>query len=70
MNYFGITLCLSVLAVIAFAKPSDDKYTNKFDGLDYQEIAKNDRLLNSYFDCIIDGVKCTADGKELKGKIL
>lgn len=63
-------LSIAVLAIVALAsaRPEAEQYTNKFDGIDYRAVVKNDRLFNSYFDCITHGIKCTPAGKELKGK--
>ncbi|CAG9795815.1 unnamed protein product [Diatraea saccharalis] len=60
-KYF-IALCLVVAAV---ARPSD-KYTDKYDNLNLDEILENKRLLLAYVNCILDKGKCSPEGKELK----
>nr|QEI46806.1 chemosensory protein 8 [Galleria mellonella] len=60
---FILVVCCLVAAVVA--RPSD-KYTDKYDNLDIQEILENKRLLEAYVNCILDKGKCTAEGKELK----
>nr|ANA10248.1 chemosensory protein 6 [Adelphocoris suturalis] len=46
-----------------------DKYTDKYDNIDIDEILTNERLYKKYFDCIQGIGKCTPDGIELKEKI-
>nr|AXF48703.1 chemosensory protein CSP3 [Lobesia botrana] len=59
MKYF-IVLCLAALAL------ADDKYTDKYDNINLDEILENKRLLQAYVNCILDKGKCTPEGKELK----
>lgn len=58
-----------VLCCAAFAL-AEDKYTDKYDKIDLDEILGNKRLLQAYVNCILDKGKCTPEGKELKGKSL
>ena len=60
---FVLLLCVMVAVVYA-----DDQYTNKYDNINLDEILENRRLLVAYFNCVMEKGKCTADGKELKGK--
>ncbi|RVE52706.1 hypothetical protein evm_002579 [Chilo suppressalis] len=57
-----IMLCLVAAAV---ARP-EDKYTDKYDNLNLDEILENKRLLQAYVNCILDKGKCSPEGKELK----
>lgn len=57
-----------VLVVLVGVAAADDLYTTKYDGVDVDSILKNDRLLNSYFNCIMEKGKCSPDGTELKSK--
>ncbi|XP_047000396.1 ejaculatory bulb-specific protein 3-like [Schistocerca americana] len=59
--------CLvAAVAVSAQAVPQD-----KLDNLDVDEILNNDRLLESYTQCMLDAGdgKCTAGGKEIKSRL-
>lgn len=47
---------------------SDDESLSKYDNVDIDSILKNDRLLKSYIDCLLDRGKCTPQGAELKSK--
>nr|WBW64315.1 CSP5 [Frankliniella intonsa] len=58
-----VCLCLAALAALALA---EDKYTNKFDNVNVDDILKNQRLLDNYFKCLMDKGRCTPDGAELK----
>ncbi|KAL3289145.1 hypothetical protein HHI36_003582 [Cryptolaemus montrouzieri] len=63
-----ITVIIVLVAVVfVHCKPAD-KYTTKYDNVDLDEILKSDRLINSYFNCLIsnDGKRCTPDGAELR----
>lgn len=44
-----------------------DKYTDKYDNINIQEILENKRLLQAYVNCLLDKGKCSPEGKELKG---
>ena len=61
---FALVVVFAVFAIVA-ARP-EDKYTNKYDNVDLDEILKSDRLFNNYFKCLMDKGKCTPDGSELK----
>ncbi|XP_045452577.1 allergen Tha p 1-like [Melitaea cinxia] len=61
-------LCLCALVAIAFALP-EDKYTDKYDKIDVDELLSNRRLLIPYIKCILDEGKCSADGRELKSHL-
>uniref|UniRef100_A0A0K8TUT0 Chemosensory Protein n=1 Tax=Epiphyas postvittana TaxID=65032 RepID=A0A0K8TUT0_EPIPO len=56
---------LVVLCCVVFAL-AEDKYTDKYDKIDLDEILQNKRLLQAYVNCILDKGKCTPEGKELK----
>uniref|UniRef100_A0A0K8TVE6 Chemosensory Protein n=1 Tax=Epiphyas postvittana TaxID=65032 RepID=A0A0K8TVE6_EPIPO len=56
------------LAVVVTARPAD-KYTDKFDTVDLNEILNNRRLLVPYVKCLLGQGKCTPDGKELRSHI-
>ncbi|XP_049832368.1 uncharacterized protein LOC126273026 isoform X5 [Schistocerca gregaria] len=61
---------LAVLAAAATAAPADDAalYSSKYDSVDLDKVLASDRLLNSYFQCLISDAddRCTADAKYLK----
>ncbi|MCQ9140786.1 A10/OS-D family protein, partial [Bacillus amyloliquefaciens] len=46
-----------------------EKYTDKYDNINLQEILNNKRLLIAYANCILDKGKCSPEGKELKDHI-
>ncbi|XP_026729747.1 ejaculatory bulb-specific protein 3-like [Trichoplusia ni] len=56
-------LVLCALAVVALA---EDKYTDKYDNINLDEILENKRLLLAYVNCIMERGKCSPEGKELK----
>nr|AWC68034.1 chemosensory protein 15 [Matsumurasca onukii] len=62
------TFMLLVLALLAAAS-AQQQYTTKFDGVDVDNILRNDRLLTSYFNCVMEVGKCSPDGTELKKRI-
>nr|ACZ58026.1 chemosensory protein 8 [Adelphocoris lineolatus] len=66
MDYkLSVMLLMGVLACAWAA----DKYTDKYDNIDIDEILNNERLYKKYFDCILGNGKCTPDGTELKETI-
>lgn len=63
---FLIVLLFTIVA--AWAYPSEDMYTTKFDGVDLKQILQSDRLTENYADCLLDIKTCPADGAELKSE--
>lgn len=61
-----LLVCFGVIALVA----CDDKYTTKWDNIDIDSILKSDRLLENYFNCLLDKGRCTPDGAELKSKYI
>ncbi|XP_041985020.1 uncharacterized protein LOC121737412 [Aricia agestis] len=57
-KYIFVCLIGSVVA--------SDRYTDKYDNIDLDEILDNRRLLVAYANCILDKGKCTPEGRELK----
>ncbi|XP_070490809.1 ejaculatory bulb-specific protein 3 [Chironomus tepperi] len=55
-----LAVCLIIGVVAA------QKYTTKYDNINLDDILKSERLLNNYFNCLMDKGKCTPDGNELK----
>ncbi|XP_045777511.1 ejaculatory bulb-specific protein 3-like [Maniola jurtina] len=58
--------CLLLLYVIYHCHCENNTYTNKYDGIDLDQILSSDRLLDGYVNCLLDKGPCTPDGKELK----
>ncbi|BET02282.1 Insect pheromone-Hypothetical protein family, A10/OS-D [Nesidiocoris tenuis] len=56
---YATVLC----AVIVLA---DDTYTSKYDGINLNEVLKNERLYRAYFNCLANKGPCTREGKILK----
>lgn len=46
-----------------------EKYTDKYDNINMQEILDNRRLLLAYANCILDKGKCSPEGRELREHI-
>lgn len=60
-------VCFYVMATIIYStQAAPQKYSEKFDNVDIDSILNNDRLLNTYFKCLMDMGKCTPEGEELK----
>nr|XP_049701316.1 uncharacterized protein LOC110376358 [Helicoverpa armigera] len=57
---------LLVLCLFAAAALADDKYTDKYDNINLDEILENKRLLLAYVNCVMERGKCSPEGKELK----
>lgn len=47
---------------------ASDKYTDKYDNIDLDEVLNNRRLLVAYSNCILEKGKCTPEARELKGE--
>ncbi|CAG9809166.1 unnamed protein product [Chironomus riparius] len=55
-----------VAVCLIFGVVSAQKYTTKYDNINLDDILKSERLLNNYFNCLMEKGKCTPDGNELK----
>ncbi|XP_032519918.1 ejaculatory bulb-specific protein 3-like [Danaus plexippus] len=45
---------------------SEDKYTDRYDDINVDEILSNKRLFTSYIKCLMDQGRCTPEGNTLK----
>lgn len=63
-----IKFLLPVVCCIATAMTvvQADTYPTKYDNVNIDEILANDRLVVSYFKCLMDTGKCTPEGEEIK----
>ncbi|KAL6449182.1 hypothetical protein ACFW04_000692 [Cataglyphis niger] len=64
-----ILVCLFAIGAIVYVYgQSEDRYTNRFDNIDVDQILQNDRLLKRYVDCLLDkpNVRCPPEAVELK----
>lgn len=66
MKFLAIACCVAAAMTSAVVLAAPEKYTTKFDNVDIDEILNNDRLVNSYFKCLMDQGKCTPEGEEVK----
>nr|AUF73005.1 chemosensory protein [Anoplophora chinensis] len=57
-------VCL-IIFFSGFAVP-EEKYSSKFDNIDYEEVLRSDRLLKHYANCLLDKGSCPPEGAELK----
>nr|QCX43082.1 chemosensory protein csp2 [Helopeltis theivora] len=62
-------ICFLALAALASAYPGNDKYTDRYDNINLDEIVSNRRLLVPYLKCILEQGKCSPEGRELKSHI-
>nr|AIX97840.1 chemosensory protein [Cnaphalocrocis medinalis] len=62
-------ICLLALAASAAAFPGSDKYTDRYDNINLDEIISNKRLLVPYIKCMLEQGKCSPEGKELRSHI-
>nr|XP_018914236.1 PREDICTED: ejaculatory bulb-specific protein 3-like [Bemisia tabaci] len=49
--------------------PDEEKYSDKYDDVDYKSILNSKRLLNNYVKCLLDEGPCTAEGKALRDQL-
>ncbi|EEB19859.1 ejaculatory bulb-specific protein 3 precursor, putative [Pediculus humanus corporis] len=52
------------MIIVALALPQ--KYSTKYDNIDIDSILKNDRLLESHVNCLLDKGPCTKEGQDFK----
>lgn len=58
-----LVICLVIAGVVLA-----EKYTTKYDNIDYNEIISSERLLKNYVNCLMERGPCSPDGAELKRK--
>ncbi|XP_050681483.1 allergen Tha p 1-like isoform X1 [Leptidea sinapis] len=58
-----------VACVFVFVNARPETYTDKFDGIDLNEVLSNRRLLVPYVHCALEKGKCSPEAKELKSHI-
>ncbi|GJQ66513.1 putative insect pheromone-binding family, A10/OS-D [Trypoxylus dichotomus] len=63
---YKVLVVLIVLVAVSLSTAAEDKYTTKYDGVDLDEILKNERLLQGYCNCLLDKGPCSEDGSALK----
>lgn len=62
--------CLVVTLVVLIAHAEDEKYSNKYDYIDANEVLANSRLRNQYVGCLINTSPCTTgSARFLKGNL-
>ncbi|KZC04256.1 PREDICTED: ejaculatory bulb-specific protein 3-like [Dufourea novaeangliae] len=57
---------LLLVALIAIASVTANKYPSKYDDVDVERILQNGRVLTNYIKCMLDEGPCTNEGRELK----
>lgn len=60
-----VVLVVAVLTA-AGAAAELEKYSTKFDYLNVDQILKNNRLVKSYYNCLVDLGPCTQEGFEFR----
>ncbi|XP_017779693.1 PREDICTED: ejaculatory bulb-specific protein 3-like [Nicrophorus vespilloides] len=65
MKGFAVFGLLVVVLVAVSARP-EEKYTDKYDNIDLDEILSNKRLLKNYTNCLLGKGNCSPDGADLK----
>ncbi|CAK1552544.1 unnamed protein product [Leptosia nina] len=65
-----LVIILIVCLACAYARPeTSDTYTDKYDGIELDDILSNRRLFLPYVQCILEKGKCSPEGRELKSHI-
>ncbi|XP_050306069.1 ejaculatory bulb-specific protein 3-like [Anthonomus grandis grandis] len=57
---------LVVISVFNTYVCDEEKYTTKYDNINFEEIIASDRLLKNYVNCLMGRGSCTPDANELK----
>jgi len=63
-----VAFCIAIMTIMVQTAPA--KYTTKYDNVNIDDILNNDRLVASYFKCLMETGKCTPEGEEIKRKYL
>ncbi|XP_058790047.1 transcriptional adapter 2B [Phymastichus coffea] len=57
---------LALLLCLVAACAAEQKYTDRFDHIDVDNVLRNERLLKPYLNCLLHDQTCTADARTLK----
>ncbi|KAK6643130.1 hypothetical protein RUM43_004633 [Polyplax serrata] len=64
MNCISVAFILVTLAIVVTSHPQ--KYSSKYDHIDIDSILKNDRVLQSHVNCILEKGPCTQEGRDFR----
>lgn len=67
MNFLTL-IVFGLVALAATASAQQQKYTDKFDNINVDQVLSNDRILSNYLKCMLDKGPCTQEGRELKSE--
>ncbi|XP_065345626.1 ejaculatory bulb-specific protein 3-like [Cloeon dipterum] len=66
MVHMQVLLFVVLAAVAAVAQEPPGKYSIKFDGINLEDILRDNNRFLPYIKCLMDQGRCTPDGNELK----
>lgn len=69
-SYCKLTFICLITLIIYNVSVSGEKYTNRYDNVDIDEILDNRRVLTNYIKCLMEEGPCTPEGRELKSKYI
>ncbi|KAK9891309.1 hypothetical protein WA026_013617 [Henosepilachna vigintioctopunctata] len=55
-----------VMAAISSVEPAPSKVSSRLKQVDIDTVLKSERLLNGYLKCLLENIKCTPEGTELR----
>lgn len=71
LRSFSIIIMLAVIVLTCFSIQFVVSAPYKVpEGVDIDQILANERLSDSYAECLLDKKPCSAEGQKLKGKLL
>lgn len=70
MNKLLLAVAFCIATTMTVVQTAPAKYTTKYDNVNIDDILNNDRLVTSYFKCLMETGKCTPEGEEIKRKYL
>lgn len=63
-----LNLCFILVMSLVYCTLAEEKYTNKYDNFNIDQVLNNDRILTNYVKCLMEEGSCTNEGRELKSK--
>ncbi|NP_001156287.1 ejaculatory bulb-specific protein 3-like precursor [Acyrthosiphon pisum] len=66
MNKLLLAVAFFIATTMTMVQAAPAKYTTKYDNVNIDDILNNDRLVASYFKCLMETGKCTPEGEEIK----
>lgn len=68
IKMYKVLVVLVVFAIVSLGQ-GEEYFAGKYDNINLDEMLANERLLNSFYKCLMEKGSCTAEGSDLKSNV-